>query len=40
MPHTGGSYSNGAHTSLVPVGYLYGIVDKVQESLEDPVVTS
>ncbi len=28
---------NGAHTSLVPVGYLYGI-DKVRESLEDPVV--
>lgn len=28
---------NGAHTSLVPVGYLYGI-DKVRESLEDPTV--
>lgn len=28
---------NGAHTSLVPVGYLYGI-DKVRESLEDSVV--
>ncbi|MEM9143640.1 MAG: tagaturonate reductase [Bacteroidota bacterium] len=28
---------NGAHTSLVPVGYLYGI-DKVRESLENPVV--
>lgn len=28
---------NGAHTSLVPVGYLYGI-DKVRESLEDTVV--
>ena len=28
---------NGAHTSLVPVGYLYGI-EKVRESLEDPVV--
>lgn len=28
---------NGAHTSLVPVGYLYGI-DKVRESIEDPVV--
>ncbi|MEO1010073.1 MAG: tagaturonate reductase [Bacteroidota bacterium] len=28
---------NGAHTSLVPVAYLYGI-DKVRESLEDPVV--
>ena len=28
---------NGAHTSLVPVGYLYGI-DKVRESLEDKVV--
>ena len=28
---------NGAHTSLVPVGYLYGI-DKVRESLEDAVV--
>lgn len=28
---------NGAHTSLVPVGYLYGI-DKVRESLEDNVV--
>ncbi len=28
---------NGAHTTLVPVGYLYGI-DKVRESLEDPVV--
>jgi len=30
---------NGAHTTLVPVGYLYGI-DKVRESLEDPVVGS
>ncbi len=30
---------NGAHTSLVPVGYLYGI-DKVRESLEDEVVGS
>ncbi|MGX1930607.1 tagaturonate reductase [Flagellimonas sp. 2504JD4-2] len=28
---------NGAHTSLVPVGYLYGI-DKVRESIEDNVV--
>ncbi|TGV02616.1 tagaturonate reductase [Flavivirga rizhaonensis] len=28
---------NGAHTTLVPVGYLYGI-DKVRESLEDDVV--
>jgi tagaturonate reductase len=28
---------NGAHTCLVPVGYLYGI-DKVRESLEDEVV--
>jgi tagaturonate reductase len=28
---------NGAHTTLVPVGYLYGI-DKVRESLEDKVV--
>ena len=28
---------NGAHTSLVPVAYLYGI-DKVRESLEDDVV--
>lgn len=28
---------NGAHTSLVPVSYLYGI-DKVRESLEDHVV--
>ena len=28
---------NGAHTSLVPVAYLYGI-DKVRESLEDVVV--
>ncbi|WP_136466926.1 tagaturonate reductase [Flagellimonas onchidii] len=28
---------NGAHTSLVSVGYLYGI-DKVRESLEDEVV--
>ncbi|WP_282160554.1 tagaturonate reductase [Ulvibacterium marinum] len=28
---------NGAHTSLVPVGYLYGI-DKVRESLEDLTV--
>lgn len=28
---------NGAHTSLVPVGYLYGI-DKVRESLEDTMV--
>ena len=28
---------NGAHTSLVPVSYLYGI-DKVRESLEDKVV--
>ncbi|WP_431125949.1 tagaturonate reductase [Flagellimonas flava] len=28
---------NGAHTSLVPVGYLYGI-DHVRESEEDPVV--
>ncbi len=30
---------NGAHTSLVPVGYLYGI-DKVRQSLEDEVVGS
>lgn len=29
---------NGAHTSLVPVGYLCGI-DNVRESLEDPVVS-
>lgn len=28
---------NGAHTTLVPVGYLYGI-DSVRESLEDEVV--
>ncbi|OEJ99404.1 altronate oxidoreductase [Flavivirga aquatica] len=28
---------NGAHTSLVPVGYLYGI-NRVRESIEDPVV--
>ncbi|UII75373.1 tagaturonate reductase [Flagellimonas sp. HMM57] len=28
---------NGGHTSLVPVGYLYGI-DKVRESTEDEVV--
>ncbi len=28
---------NGAHTSLVPVGYLYGI-DKVRESIEDNIV--
>jgi len=28
---------NGAHTTLVPVGYLYGI-DKVRESLEDDIV--
>ncbi|MEP0134590.1 MAG: tagaturonate reductase [Eudoraea sp.] len=28
---------NGAHTSLVPVGYLYGI-EKVRESVENPVV--
>ena len=28
---------NGAHTCLVPVGYLYGI-DRVRESLEDDVV--
>jgi len=28
---------NGAHTSLVPVGYLYGI-EKVRESLDDPEV--
>jgi tagaturonate reductase len=28
---------NGAHTCLVPVGYLYGI-DKVRESIEDDVV--
>ena len=28
---------NGAHTTLVPVSYLYGI-DKVRESLEDQVV--
>ncbi|MBT8314391.1 MAG: tagaturonate reductase [Maribacter sp.] len=30
---------NGAHTTLVPVGYLYGI-EKVRESLEDAVVGS
>ncbi len=30
---------NGAHTTLVPVGYLFGI-DKVRESLEDPIVGS
>lgn len=30
---------NGAHTTMVPIGYLYGI-DKVRESLEDPVVGS
>ncbi|GAA4934222.1 tagaturonate reductase [Algibacter agarivorans] len=30
---------NGAHTALVPVGYLYGI-DRVRESLEDPIVGS
>ncbi|WP_041632676.1 tagaturonate reductase [Maribacter sp. HTCC2170] len=30
---------NGAHTTLVPVGYLYGI-DNVRESLEDPIVGS
>lgn len=30
---------NGAHTSLVPVGYLYGI-DRVRESIEDDVVGS
>ncbi len=30
---------NGAHTTLVPVGYLYGI-DRVRESLEDTVVGS
>jgi len=30
---------NGAHTTLVPVGYLYGI-DRVRDSLEDPVVGS
>ncbi len=30
---------NGAHTTLVPVGYLNGI-DKVRESMEDPVVGS
>lgn len=30
---------NGAHTALVPVGYLYGI-EKVRESLEDEVVGS
>ncbi|WP_420603024.1 tagaturonate reductase [Flagellimonas sp.] len=30
---------NGAHTCLVPVGYLYGI-DTVRESLEDDVVGS
>lgn len=28
---------NGAHTTLVPVGYLFGI-DKVRESLEDEIV--
>lgn len=28
---------NGAHTTLVPVGYLYGL-DKVRESIEDEVV--
>lgn len=28
---------NGAHTSLVPVSYLYGI-DRVRESIEDPVI--
>lgn len=28
---------NGAHTTLVPVGYLYGI-EKVRESLEDNIV--
>jgi tagaturonate reductase len=28
---------NGAHTALVPVGYLYGI-DRVRESLEDATV--
>ncbi|WNH11924.1 tagaturonate reductase [Thalassobellus suaedae] len=28
---------NGAHTTLVPVGYLYGI-DRVRESLEDKIV--
>lgn len=28
---------NGAHTSLVPVSYLFGI-DKVRESLQDPTV--
>ena len=28
---------NGAHTAMVPVGYLYGI-EKVRESLEDKVV--
>lgn len=28
---------NGAHTAIVPVGYLYGI-DKVRESIEDDVV--
>ncbi|WP_242132565.1 tagaturonate reductase [Aestuariivivens marinum] len=28
---------NGAHTTLVPVGYLYGI-DKVRESIEDHIV--
>ncbi|MBT8298667.1 MAG: tagaturonate reductase [Maribacter sp.] len=30
---------NGAHTTLVPVGYLFGL-DKVRDSLEDPVVGS
>ena len=30
---------NGAHTTLVPVGYLYGI-DRVREVVEDPVVGS
>lgn len=29
---------NGAHTTLVPIGYLYGI-DTVRESVEDPVVS-
>ncbi len=28
---------NGAHTALVPVGYLYGI-DKVRESVEDHII--
>lgn len=28
---------NGAHTTLVPIAYLYGI-DKVRESIEDPIV--